>query len=398
MSEEKKTDHNMEQTEVTKTNQVVDKQGDSRIAVRKMASYGGVFVVGVLVGSLIVGLAWKQPWKQKESVSKTASGVKTVSGDYDIQDCIQLGDYDGITVSLAVTQDDVDTEIESLQEEYTTYEQQKGTVQDGDMIYANFAGYVDNKKVEDASGSDYIEIGSEDWMEGFSEAFIGAETGKKFSFDIDVPEGTFGDDSIDGKKVTFKATVKYICGEEIVPEYNDDFVQSISEYKTVEEYNAYLRSELASEYEADKAEYAWSEVTESSEVKLYPEDLLEAAKKQVLQEYYDMADLYGMSHDEIFQSFGRENEQDFVDNDLEELAQDTVKEQLVVRAIAEKEKINYTEEEYNELVEEEYTYNSEAYSSQEEYEKADREYLEETALLEAVKNWITERATFTTEE
>ncbi len=394
MSEETKT----EQKQETTVDSAVTKQDNSGGTAKKVAAYGGFFVAGALLGALMVALVWKQPWQSKKSVSKTDSGVKTVSGDYDVQDCIDLGPYDGIKVSIAVTQEDVDTEIENLQEEYTTYEEKKGTVQDGDMIYADFTGYVDGKKMDDASGSDYIEIGSEDWMEGFSEAFIGAETGKKFSFDINVPEGTFGDDSIDGKKVTFKSTVKYICGEEIVPEYNDDFVQSISEYKTVEEYNAYLRKELASEYEADKAEYAWSDVTESSTVKVYPEDLLEAAKKKVLQEYYDMADLYGMSHDEIFQSFGREDEQDFVDNDLEELAQDTVKEQLVVRAIAAKEKIDYTEEEYNNLVEEEYTYNSESYSSQEEYEKADREYLEETALLESVKNWITERATFTTEE
>ena len=213
-------------------------------------------------------------------------------------------------------------------------------------------------------------------------------------------KGEFGDDTIDGKKVTFKATAKYICGDEIVPEYNDDFVRNISdsEFKTVDEYNAYLKAELASEYEAEKSEYSWSDVVESSKVKAYPENMLQAAKEKVLQEYYDMADLYGYSHDEIFQTFGRENEQDFIDKDLEELAQDTVKEQLVVRAIAIKEKINYTEQEYADIVEEEYAYNSDAYDSKEEYEKADRAYLEETALQTTVKNWIADRAEFTTEE
>lgn len=361
---------------------------------------GGVFVIGALLGVLIMMVVLGNRGKEKGSSDKNDFRTKTISGKYDVQDCVELGPYKGIKVSIAVTKDDIDAEIENLLDENKTYEQKKGTVKDGDMVYADFAGYVGGKKVEETSDSDYIEIGSDDWPEGFSEAFIGAEVGKEFSFEIDVPEDTYGEASVDGKRTMFKATVQYICGDEIVPEYNDDFVKTISdaEYQTTEEYNAYLKKELASEYEAEKAEYSWSDVVENSKVKAYPENMLKAARDKVLKEYYDMADLYGMSHDEIFQSFGRENEQDFIDQDLTELSQDTVKEQLVVRAIAAKEKINYTKEEYADIVEEEYAYNSEAYDSKEEYEKADRAYLEETALQTVVKNWIAEQAEFTTEE
>lgn len=407
MSEEMKTNKDLEQK--NPENQVVQKKQEKTgrqpkkgfpLTGKETVFVGGVFIAGALIGVLITALVLGRQGKNSVSDGNYHSDTKTISGNYDVQDCVELGKYDGITVSIAVTQDDIEAEVESLLDENTTYEQKTGKVQEGDMVYANFAGYVDGKKVEETSDSDYIETDSEDWLEGFSEAFIGAQTGKEFSFDIDVPEDTYGDDTIDGKTVTFKATVKYICGDEIVPEYNDDFVQSISdsEFKTTDEYNAYLKQELADEYEAEKSEYSWSEVVESSKVKAYPENMLEAAREKVLQEYYDMADLYGMSHDEIFQTFGMENEQDFVDNELEELAQDTVKEQLIVRAIAAKEKINYTEQEYEDIVEEEYAYNSEAYDSKEEYEKADRAYLEETALQTTVKNWIADRANFTTEE
>lgn len=412
MSEERKSNNEVEQEKQTNQNSQ-DKQAQSGkqnktsdsgksfpLTKRETALVGGVFVVGALIGVLIMSIVLGGRGKESKSDKKKKSDVQTISGNYDVQDCVELGPYDGIKVSIEVTQDDIDAEVENLLDENTTYEEKKGKVQSRDMIYADYDGYVDGKKVEETCGSDYIEIGSEDWLEGFTEAFVGAETGKEFSFDIDVPEGEFGDDAVDGKKVTFKATVKYICGNEIVPEYNDDFVQSISdsEFKTVDEYNAYLKEELAAEYEAEKSEYSWSDVVESSKVKAYPENMLEAAKEKVLKEYYDMADLYGYSHDEIFQTFGRENEQDFVDNDLEELAQDTVKEQLVVRAIAIKEKINYTEQEYADIVEEEYAYNSDAYDSKEEYEKADRAYLEETALQTTVKNWIADRAEFITGE
>ncbi len=38
-----------------------------------------------------------------------------------------------------------------------------------------------------------------------------------------------------------------------------------------------------------------------------------------------MEDMYGMSHDEIFQSWGSENEEDFVKNELDEQAKQAVK-------------------------------------------------------------------------
>ena len=86
-------------------------------------------------------------------------------------------------------------------------------------------------------------------------------------------------------------------------------MQSISDFKTAKEYEADIRTELAKENENNKQDFAWTEVLENAKVKKYPEELLEDAKQEVLQGYYDMADMYGMSHDEIFQSWGSENEE-----------------------------------------------------------------------------------------
>lgn len=362
--------------------------------------YVGIMLVGILVGVLIV----RQPWKNTKKTDTTENGKGNkatsalFSGDYNAEQYLKLGQYKGITASIAVTQDDIDIAIEDFQEENTKYEEKHGTVQDGDMVYVVFDGYVDGKKVNDACGNDYVDIGSDEWFEGFEEAYIGAKTGEEISFDLDVPKDTFGDENIDGHKVNFKATVQYICGEEIVPDYNDDLVQSVTEFKTTAEYEENLRKELAEENEEDKAETAWAEVTEKTEVKKYPEDLMEAAKKQVLEEYYGMADLYGVSHDEIFQYFGMEDEQDFIDTDLEELAQDTVKEKLIVAAIAEKEKIEYTDADYATTLNEEYEYNQEEYDSKEAYEKENKDYLVELTMTTVVKNWIADHANFIRDE
>lgn len=171
-------------------------------------------------------------------------------------------------------------------------------------------------------------------------------------------------------------------------------MQSISGFKTAKEYEADIRTELAKENENNKQDFAWTEVLENAKVKKYPEELLEDAKQEVLQGYYDMADMYGMSHDEIFQSWGSENEEDFVKNELDEQAKQAVKEKLVVEAIAKAEGINYSDKEYKDLVAEEYQYNTEKYDSEAEYEKKNRESLKDNALSSAVQKWITKHATF----
>ena len=317
-------------------------------------------------------------------------------GSPDVKEYIKVGDYKSLNVSIAVTQDDIDAEIDDLREQNTIYEQIDGTVADGDMVYADIVGYVNGRRADDTCSTDYVIIGSGDWLEGFEDALKGVKTGTTAEFTIPVPMGTYGNDEIDGKNVKFNVKVGYICGESIIPEYTDDFVQSVSDYNTTDEYNEYLRQKLAKENEADKGEFAWTDFLEICSVIKYPKEMMEKARKTVLQGYYDMAVVYGCGKDEVFEMFGYDSEDDFKKTDLEELAQDTVKEELAAQALADLEGISYTEEEYNAVVDEEYSYNQEEYSSKEEYEKKNRQTMKNAALIKVVKNWLAENISFDT--
>ena len=356
-----------------------------------------VLVAGIAIGMAVSKFSGKNTDSDGDGTG--AADISTADEKYNVLDYVELGDYKELIISLAVTQEDIELEVESLQEEYTTYEQKKGVVQDGDMVYADFEGYVNGKKMEDTCGSDYIVIGDGDWIDGFEDSLIGARTGSQVTFTIPVPEGYYGDDSLDGKDVEFHVDVQYICGEEIVPEYTDEFVQSISsDYNTTEEYNAYLREKLMKENEADKSEYAWTNVLDICNVKEYPQDLMDIYEVTVLQGYYDMADIYGCTVDEVFDSFGYGSEENFKEEYLEEYTQDSVKEAMVADAIAKQEGISYSDDDYEAVVSEEYTYNSDTYDTQEAYEEANRQILKDMALISAVKTWMGENLTFTTEE
>lgn len=348
-------------------------------------------IVGIIVGIVVS----RGVLVNKDDTVK--DGDKGTSSDYDVAECIELPDYKNMEVSIAVTEEDIDAEIESLKEEYTTYEQKSGAVKDGDLIYADVEGRIDGKRVDDICVSDNIQVGSEEWPEDFYKPIVDLNTGEDVKFNMTIPDGWYNDTSIDGHHVEFHVTVQYICGDEIVPEYNDDFVQSISsDCNTTKEYNEYLKNKLLSENKDDKGTFAWNEILEGSHVTNYPEKLRKAAEEEVLQGYYDMAELSGASVDEIFQSFsGYEDEKSFKESgDWDKLVQDTVKEYLLAEALAKSEGISYTDADYSNLVEEEYYYNTDKYDSQDKYEEACHDYLERTALYNAVVKWLSDNMKF----
>lgn len=339
-----------------------------------------VIVSGIIMSCFLVG---------KNRNKKRTDNISSYD-DFNALDYIEIGDYKNLVVNIGVSEADIKSEVDSLIQDNVTYKKKFGKVEDGDTVYADFAGYIDGKKMDVTCGSDYIEIGSGDWLEGFEDSIRGSVTGKNIEFFCDVPEGTYDDKEIDGHKVKFKVKVNYICGKKITPKYNNEFVKKISEgkYKNVSQYNAYIKDKLLEENEKDKGDYAWTDVLENCKVIKYPEEMLADAEKETLQGYYDMAEIYGYTVEEVLKEYGYDSLDEFKKTDLKIFAEDTVKEKLAARAIVMNEKINYSDKEYDDILEEEYGYNSEKYASKEEFEKKNKQYVKDMVTLSVVKKWL----------
>lgn len=349
-------------------------------------------VILIAILFLAIGLALPTGYHKVSTLIKDFQTKGDVSSE--VLDYVKLGKYKGVKVSLAVTQDDLQSEIDSLLEEHVSYQKRKGTAEDGDMVRASYIGKIDGKEIEITAFDDFVTLGSGEQFSEFDDAIVGMKTGETKTVSIQIPNGAYGDDTVDGKLVDYSIHLSYLCGESIEPEYNDAFVRSVSEYQTTDEYNAYLTDVLKQQNEEDKAEYAWAEVIEKAKIKKYPKKDMKQAEKDVLQGYYDMADLYQCDHDEIFQYFGFQNEKEFVDSELESLAKDTVKDYLVAGAIAYEENISYTDKSYQSTVQEEYDNHSDAYKSKKAYEKANKQYLKNETLLKTVKSWVDKHAKY----
>ena len=134
MSEEKKSSNEVEQeNQMNQNSQDQQMQSGKQnkksglgknfpLTKKETVFVGGVFVVGALIGVLIMSMVLGGHGKENKSDGKKNLDAQTISGNYDVQDCVELGPYDGIKVSIEVTQADIDAEVENLFDENKTYE------------------------------------------------------------------------------------------------------------------------------------------------------------------------------------------------------------------------------------------------------------------------------------
>ena len=256
---------------------------------------------------------------------------------------VTLGEYTGMTIDrivTTVTDDDVQEEIQN--ELYADAEFKEVTdrgAKEGDTVNIDYTGKINGEEFDGGSdtGMD-LELGSDTFLPEFEDGIIGMKKGETKDITITFPEDYDG--TVDGKTAVFSVTVNSIT-EAILPEYNDAYVKENYDYDTTAEYEASLKSDLQEQYDEDATftacSDALSEAVDNAEFDGYPEDMYDVAKEQMEYENQAFADQLGI---ELTDLVGE-------DYDIEEDILAAIHEKLVVYAIAEKEKLTVTDEEFD---------------------------------------------------
>ena len=88
-----------------------------------------------------------------------------------------------------------------------------------------------------------VELGSERLLPGFERGSPGARAGEEQDLDVTFPDD-YGAEDLAGKAAVFKVKVKEVREKEL-PELDDDFAQSASEFDTLDELREEIRSRMA---------------------------------------------------------------------------------------------------------------------------------------------------------
>lgn len=273
--------------------------------------------------------------------------------DYVVTDYITLGNYKGIEYTiqkLEVTDEDVEDaineELEANSEEKEVTD--RTVVENGDIVNIDYEGLKDGVAFEGgtAAGQDLV-IGSGSFIPGFEEGLIGATVGQKIDLDITFPEVYNQSPELAGQPVVFKVTVNGIK-EVIVPELTEDYVKDVLGFDSIKAYKDEVRKELQDANEAtmdnERVENIFQQIVEASEVSSYPKTLIDFYKAELKNYYIQYASYFGMDYAAFLEASGVTEEE--FDADAVSYAESMAKQELVLNAIKEVEKLTITDEEY----------------------------------------------------
>ncbi len=322
------------------------------------------------------------------------SGCQTSKGLK--EDNIEIPQYNEIEIEEVegpeeVTEDDITAYIDEKRSENDMKEVTDRPAKEGDTVDIDFVGKMNGEEFDGGSAEGYyLVLGSGDFIDGFEDSIIGHNVGDTFDWSGKFPDDYEADEDLAGKDVVFTITLNAIY-EDVDVALDDDFVKSVSDTSTtVDEYKEEVRDILTEEAELQHklaiADAAWEKVAENTVVNEYNEDDVQSVYDQMMEQYEAYAQAYGMDLESFIAAFGYDSMDTFED-EVMEASRDTVKDKLMVDAIADKEKLELDDDTYASILKDMAAYYG--YESAETMQESiSEDELKEAAKQFMVKEWV----------
>jgi trigger factor len=197
-----------------------------------------------------------------ENIDYTMGSPLKFKAVFEVYPRLDVSNYKGIPaqeIAVSVEESEIETTLKKLQNdmaELTPVEEDR-PVRESDFVEISFNGTIQGEIEEPITAEKaVVEIGGASTLKEFTENLVGALVNdeKKFSvtYDPNYPEKRLA-----GKTVEYSVKVEGIK-EKKVPELNDEFAQSLGEYKTFEE----LHAKILADMEKHKRDHASEEMRE----------------------------------------------------------------------------------------------------------------------------------------
>ena len=271
------------------------------------------------------------------------------SATVEVRPQAKLGEYKGIEVpkrEIEVSDEEVDARLEELRAQFATLAAVEGRpVQEGDFVVLDFKGErMTGGPLQGAEAEDYmLEVGRGELLPDFEQNVVGMNAGERKQFGVTFPLD-YAEESLRGQAVLFSVHVKEIK-ERDLPPLDDDFVKEASEFETLDELRAAVREQLETAVEQRVAgEFrgrVLDAVAENAEVEV-PDVMAHEKAHEMVESFERSIRAQGMEPEQYYQLAGS-NHHDFEER-VRPDAEDTVKKELVLDAVAEAEGIEADED------------------------------------------------------
>jgi len=261
---------------------------------------------------------------------------------------IELGVYDGIEVkeeSVAVSDEELNQTIDRLRDMYAQLEVvEDRPLEKNDTAIIDFEGSRDGKTIEGAKAADYmLSLGSDSLIPGFEEQLVGMKRGETRTLNVTFP-ADYSNKELAGKDAQFVVSLKEIK-KKVLPELNDEFAKDIGNNKSVDE----LKEGIKKDIEIRKKNELASSQREALLSKLVDAHTFDVPAGMVERELQSMARSQatrlarrGVDVNSFDYAKFREENKD--------LAEKRVKGILLLDVIAEKEKLDVTDDDVSSAI------------------------------------------------
>ncbi len=270
------------------------------------------------------------------------SGPVIFEAVVEVRPTVRVPGYDGLQVTVpspVATEAEITSQVDRMRNAFATLTLVDRQAHPGDSVTIDIEGSSDGESIDGLTASDYVyEVGSGSVVPEMDENLTGASAGDILTFDAHVPGN-------DEQQIDFVVTVKAV-NEKVMPESNDEWAASASEFSTLAE----LRADIAKRMNLVKrvqANMAMRDETVKALVELVdgevPDVLVEQELDRRLQDLNQRLAQQGADLNMYMQAMGQ-SRQDLVEP-MREAATEAVKADLALRSVAASEEIQVSEEE-----------------------------------------------------
>jgi len=266
------------------------------------------------------------------------------TAEVDVRPSIEVPSYDGLIVQvddIEVSEKDIAEQVEALRERFATLKDVERAAQDDDVVTIDLTATSDGEDVEggEVSGYSYT-VGSGEMLEGIDEALRGLGAGEETSFTSQLLGG-----DLSGQDVEVSVSLTAVKEQEL-PELDDEFAQTASEFDTMEE----LRQDVATRLERGKRleqaaaarDAVLEQLLDAAQIPL-PEGVVAeelAGRRQELEQQLTYA---GMTMEQYLENASQTAEE--FEAQLEKRVRDAMASQFLLDEVARAEEIGVEQEE-----------------------------------------------------
>ena len=267
---------------------------------------------------------------------------------------VKLGKYTGLKVNVSaqeITDKEVEEELKRVQLQNTRLVEKDGAIENGNVANIDFKGSVNGEYFDGGTAEGYdLEIGSHSFIDTFEDQLVGLKAGDQKDVLVKFPEN-YGAENLAGKDAKFEVKVNAVKVKEL-PEINDELASNVSEFETLEEYKKHIKEHLEEHAAQDakvKTENAIiDKIVEGVKCDV-PEIMVKRELDALMQDMEYRLMYQGASLEAYAQYIGKTVEE--IRNERKDDAVKSVKIRLALQEILKAEKIDVTDKDVDEYVE-----------------------------------------------